>query len=95
VEIPLLQRPLFYLGDHYVTILGLIAFAGLFAAGVLIARFLQSPIVRFKVDINFIAIVTTMLSLAPIVFFTITAINAAGIPLPWNAPIAAIHFSLL
>jgi|ERR1700730_5131583 hypothetical protein len=42
----LLERPLFYIGDHYVTILGLIAFAGFFAAGLLIARFLQSQIVR-------------------------------------------------
>ena len=42
----LLQRPLFYVGGHYVTVLGLIAFVGFFAAGVIIARFLQSQIVR-------------------------------------------------
>jgi len=100
VEIPLLQRPIFYIGEHYVTALGLIAFAGFFAAGVLIARFLQSQIIRrffsrFKVDTNFIAIVTTILSFASIIFFAITGINAAGIPLAWNAPIAAIHLSLL
>ena len=35
---------------------------------------------RFKLDTNFIAIVTTILSLAAIVFFTINAINAAGVP---------------
>src|SRR5256885_13029286 len=68
VEMTLLERPLFYIGQHYVTFLGLIAFAALFAAGLLIARFLQSQIVRrffsrFKIDINFIAIVTTILSL--------------------------------
>jgi uncharacterized membrane protein len=40
VEMTLLERRLFYIGDHYVTILGLIAFAGFFAAGLLIARFL-------------------------------------------------------
>jgi small-conductance mechanosensitive channel len=96
----LLQRPLFYIGDHYVTILGLIAFAGFFAAGLLIARFLQSQIVRrffsrFKIDPNFIAIVTTTLSLAAIVFFTVTAINAAGIPLAWNAALPAIKLSLV
>ena len=100
VEMTLLERPLFYIGDHYVTFLGLIAFAGLFAAGLLIARFLQSQIVRrffsrFKIDVNFIAIVTTILSLASIIFFTVTAINAAGIPLPWNAPLPAITLSLL
>ncbi len=96
----LLERPLFYIGDHYVTILSLIAFAGFFAAGLLIARFLQSQIVRrffsrFKIDTNFIAIVTTILSLAAIVFFTVTAINAAGIPLAWNAALPAIKLSLV
>jgi len=94
-----LQRPLFYVGHHYVTLLGLIAFAGFFAAGLLIARFLQSQIVRrffsrFKIDVNFIAIVTTILSVAAIVFFTVTAVNAAGIPLAWNAPLPAITLSL-
>jgi len=95
-----LQRPLFYVGHHYVTFLGLIAFAGFFAAGLVVARFLQSEIVRrffsrFKIDTNFIAIVTTILSLASIVFFTVTAINAAGIPLAWNAPLPAIRLSLV
>ena len=95
-----LQRPLFYVGHHYVTFLGLIAFAGFFAAGLVVARFLQSEIVRrffsrFKIDTNFIAIVTTILSLASIVFFTVTAINAAGIPLAWNAPLPAIKLSLV
>jgi len=96
----LLQRPLFYVGHYYVTVLGLIAFIGFFAAGVIIARFLQSQIVRrsfsrFKIDTNFIAIVTTILSLAAIVFFTVTAVNAAGIPLAWNAPLPAITLSLV
>jgi small-conductance mechanosensitive channel len=100
VEITLLQRPVFYVGEHYITILGLIAFTGFFAAGLLIARFLQSQIIRrffsrFKIDTNFIAIVTTILSLASIIFFSVTAINAAGIPLPWNAPLPAIKLSLL
>src|SRR6478672_1078612 len=96
----LLQQPLFYVGHHYVTVLGLIAFVGFFAAGLIIARFLQSQIVRrsfsrFKVDTNFIAIVTTILSLAAIVFFTVTAVNAAGIPLAWTAPLPAITLSLV
>src|SRR5260370_14635212 len=100
VQITLLQRPLFYVGHHYVTLLGLIAFAGFFAAGLLIARFLQSQIVRrffsrFKIDVNFIAIVTTILSVAAIVFFTVTAVNTAGIPLAWNAALPAIKLSLV
>ena len=100
MNFPLLEKPLFQVGDHYVTILGLIAFAGFFAAGLLIARFLQSQIVRrsfcrFKIDTNFIAIVTTTLSLAAIVFFTVTAVNAAGIPLAWNAALPGIKLSLV
>ncbi len=100
MSFPLLEKPLFQVGGHYVTFLGLIAFAALFAAGVIISRFLQSDVVRrlfshFKIDTNFIAIVTTILSLAAIVFFTVAAINAAGIPLAWNAALPAIKLSLL
>jgi len=100
MSFPLLEKPLFQVGGHYVTFLGLIAFAALFAAGVIISRFLQSAVVRrlfshFKIDTNFIAIVTTILSLAAIVFFTVAAINAAGIPLAWNAALPAIKLSLL
>ncbi len=94
------ERPLFQVGGHYVTFLGVIAFIGLFAAGIISARLLQSHIVRrffsrFKIDANFIAIVTTILSLAVLVFFTISAVNAAGIPLAWNAPLPAVSLSLL
>src|SRR5213595_3829406 len=96
----LFERPLFQVGGHYVTFLGLIAFVGLFAAGLIIARALQSQFVRrffsrFKIDTNFIAIVTTILSLAALVFFTVSAINAAGIPLGWTAPLPAVSLSLL
>src|SRR5213593_254025 len=96
----LFERPLFQVGGHYVTFLGLIAFVVLFAAGLIIARILQSHFVRrffsrFKIDTNFIAIVTTLLSLAALVFFTVSAINAAGIPLRWNAPLPAVSLSLL
>src|SRR5438067_10816737 len=98
MSFPLLEKSLFEAGGHYVTVLGLIAFAGFFAAGLVVARFLQSEIVRrffsrFKIDTNFIAIATTILSLASIVFFTVTAINAAGSPLPWNAPLPAVRLS--
>src|SRR6476661_40208 len=96
----LMERPLFYVGRHYVTVLGLIAFVGFFAAGLIISRFLQSQTVRrflsrFKIDTNFIAIVTTILGLTAIVFFTVTAVTAAGIPLAWTAPLPAITLSLV
>src|SRR5881227_873405 len=100
MSFPVFERPLFQVGGHYVTFLGLIAFVGLFAAGLIIARMLQSHFVRrffsrFKIETNFVAIVTTILSLAALVFFTVSAINAAGIPLAWNAPLPAVSLSLV
>ena len=66
----------------------------------LIAAALQSEIVRrflarFKLDTNFTAIVTTILSVSTIVFFTVHAINAAGIPLLWTAPVPGFTLSLV
>src|SRR5881392_3153440 len=96
----LFERPLFYIGGHYVSFVGLMAFAALFTAGLLIAAALQSEIVRrflarFKLDTNFTAIVTTILSVSTIVFFTVHAINAAGIPLLWTAPVPGFSLSLV
>src|SRR6059058_1770689 len=99
MSFPLLEKPLFEVEGHYVTFLGLIAFAALFAAGVIIARFLQSDLIRrlfsrFKLDTSFIAIVTTILSLSALAFFTVSAVNAAGVPLYWNAPLPGVKLSL-
>ncbi|HWX15159.1 MAG TPA: hypothetical protein VNY07_01110, partial [Chthoniobacterales bacterium] len=96
----LLERPLLHAAGHDISFLGLVAFAALFAAGLLTARTLQSDVVRrffgrFKIDSNFIAIVTTILSLSALVFFTVSAINAAGIPLSWNAPLPGVSLSLV
>ena len=96
----LFERPLFYVAGHYVSFLGLMAFVGLFAAGLLVSRALQSELVRrffarFKLDTNFIAIVTTILSVAALAFFTVSAINAAGVPLLWTAPVPGLRLSLL
>ena len=96
----LLERPLLHFGAHYVTPLGLLAFAGLFALGLILSRLFLSTAFRrlfsrLKLDVNFIAIVTTILSVASVVFFTIAAINAAGVPLPWDAPIPGVKLSLL
>jgi small-conductance mechanosensitive channel len=100
MNVVLLERPLFYVGSHYVSFLGLLAFAILFALGLITAKTLQSDLVRrflarFKLDTNFIAIVTTILSVSALAFFTVTAINAAGIPLLWTAPLAAVKLSLV
>ncbi|CAN5762748.1 hypothetical protein BH20VER1_BH20VER1_08070 [soil metagenome] len=96
----LFESPLFYIGGHYVSFLGLIAFVALFTTGLILARFVQSSLIRrllsrCKLDANFIAVVTIILSLVSFVFFTVSAINAAGIPLPWSAPLPGITLSLL
>ena len=96
----LLEKPLFHLAGHYVSFLGLLAFILLFAIGLATARTLQSDVVRrffarFKLDTNFIAIVTTILSVSALAFFTVTAINAAGIPLLWTAPLPGVALSIV
>jgi small-conductance mechanosensitive channel len=100
MSLTLLERPLFYVTGHYVSALGLIAFAALCGVGVALAWTLQSSFVRrifarFKIDNNFIAIVTTILSGAAVVFFTVSAVNAAGIPLPWSRPLPGLSLSLI
>src|SRR5580765_6124913 len=95
----ILERPLFHVGNSFVSLLGLTAFAVFFVAGLALARVLQSQavrgvFVRRKIDPNFIAIVTTILSLAALVFFTVTGINAAGVPLRWNTALPGVALSL-
>jgi small-conductance mechanosensitive channel len=100
MDFALLQKPLFRVLEHDVAFLGLIAFALWFTAGVFAARILQSDFIRrllsrLKIDSNLIAILTTILSLAALVFFTVGAVNAAGVPLSWNAPLPGINLSLV
>ena len=95
-----LSAPLFDLAGHHISLLGIAAFVGLMGLGLICAKFLQSGVVRrflsrFKLDTNFVAIVTTILSVAALVFFTISAINGLGIPLAWSAPIPGVTISLL
>jgi len=95
-----LSAPLFDLAGHHISILGLAAFLGLMALGFVAAKFLQSAFVRrllsrLKLDANFVAIITTILSLAALVFFSVSAINGLGIPLAWSAPLPGVSISLL
>jgi hypothetical protein len=95
-----LRAPLFDLAGHHISMLGVAAFFGLLAAGIISARFLQSGVVRrslsrFKLGVNLVAIVTTILSVAALVFFSVSALNALGIPLAWSAPLPGVPISLL
>ena len=99
MDFGLLQKPLLHVFGHDVSFLGIIAFVVWFSVGLLTARALQSDAVRrflsrFKIETNLIAILTTILSLAAIVFFTMSAVNAAGVPLSWNAPLPGLNLSL-
>ena len=100
MDFGLLQKPLLHVFGHDVSFLGIVAFVIWFSIGVLAARALQSDAVRrvfsrFKIDTNLIAILTTILSVAAVAFFTMNAINAAGIPLSWSAPLPGVTLSLV
>ena len=99
MDFGLLQKPLFHVFGHDVSFLGIVAFVIWFSVGIVAARALQSETVRrffsrFKIDTNLIAILTTVLSLAAIAFFSVNAVNAAGVPLSWNAPLPGVNLSL-
>ncbi len=95
-----LSNPVFDLAGHHISPLGIAAFVGLFLLGVLVAKLVQSGptrrfLSRFKLDANFVAIITTILSAAALVFFTVAAVNGLGIPLSWSAPLPGVPISLL
>lgn len=92
--------PLFRIGGHSITAAGVVAFAIFFAGGLLLARLFQSEmfrrlLTRLKLGKSLASIIPTILSLAALIFLTVTAINAAGIPLAWNQPLPAISLTLV
>ncbi len=92
--------PLFRIGGHYITAAGLVALVFFFGGGLLLARIFQSErfrrlLTRLKLGKSSASIIPSILSLAAIIFFTVTAINAAGIPLAWNQPLPAISLTLV
>jgi len=100
VNLPWLSDPRFDLAGHHIALRGIAAFVGLMALGFIVARILQSGFVRrllsrLKLDKNLVAILTTVLGVAALVFFTVSAINGLGIPLAWSAPLPGLNISLL
>jgi small-conductance mechanosensitive channel len=100
MDFSLLEKPLLHVFGHDVSFLGIVAFVIWFSVGVFTARALQSDAVRrffsrFKIDVNLIAILTTILSVAALAFFTVSAVNAAGVPLSWNALLPGVTLSLV
>jgi len=92
--------PLFRIGGNYVTAKGLIAFAIFFGVGLSLAKIFQSEqfrrlLTRLKLGKNFASIIPTIFGLATLIFFTVTAINAAGVPLAWNQPLPGISLTLV
>jgi len=91
---------LFDLAGHHVTALGIAAFVGLMLLGLIVAKILQGGLVRrflsrLKLDSKLVAVITTTLSVAAFVFFTVSAINGLGVPLAWSAPLPGISISLV
>jgi small-conductance mechanosensitive channel len=94
------EEPLFRIGGNYVTAKGLIAFAIFFGVGLYLAKIFQSEqfrrlLTRLKLGKNFASIIPTIFSLATLIFFTVTAVNAAGVPLAWNRPLPGISLTLI
>jgi len=94
------DEPLFRIGGNYVTAKGLIAFALFFGVGLSLAKIFQSEqfrrlLTRLKLGKNFASIIPTIFSLATLIFFTVTAVNAAGVPLAWNRPLPGISLTLV
>ena len=94
------DEPLFRIGGNYVTAKGLIAFAIFFGVGLSLAKIFQSEqfrrlLTRLKLGKNFASIIPTIFCLATLIFFTVTAINAAGVPLAWNQPLPGISLTLV
>ena len=92
--------PLFRIGGNYVTAKGLIAFAVFFGVGLSLAKIFQSEqfrrlLTRLKLGKNFASIIPTIFSLVTLIFFTVTAINAAGVPLAWNQPLPGLSLTLV
>ena len=100
MTLELFQKPLIHVGGHEISLAGIVAFVGLLALGFFLARVFQSQLLRrlfsrLKLDPNFIAVVTTILSLASVIFFAVAAVNSAGFPLAWDAPLPGVKLSLL
>ncbi|MFL6515499.1 MAG: mechanosensitive ion channel family protein [Chthoniobacterales bacterium] len=99
-NLTLVQRPLFDLAGHHISTLGVIAFVGWFVGGLIAVRILRSQWVRrilrkVRIESHLIAIATTVLSVVTLIFFTVSAVNAAGIPLSWSAGLPGINLSLV
>ncbi len=95
-----LSSPLFDLAGRQISLLGVAAFVGLMLLGVIVAKILQSGFVRrllarLRLEAKFAAIITTILSVAALVFFAVSAVNGLGIPLAWSKPIPGVPISLL
>ena len=92
--------PLIHVGGNYITAAGLVAFGIFFAAGLFLAHVFQSEtfrrlLTRLKLGKSFASIIPSILSLAALIFLTVTAVNAAGIPLAWNQPLPGVSLTLV
>jgi len=83
---------------HYFSVAGFIAFGCCFLAGLAVSRILQSDrvrrfLTRFGLEEHLAAFVTTILGFGVFLAFTMAGLNAAGLPIPWEAPIPGLSIS--
>lgn len=100
VAVAFFAQPLLRIGGRYVTGAGLAGFGLFFVTGLLLAKLFQSEnfrrlLTRLKLGKNFASVIPAILSLAALIFFTVTAINAAGFPLAWTRPLPGIALTLV
>lgn len=79
---------------------GIAAFAAFIAVGLLVSSVLQCSIVRraltrIGIDANLVVMVTAVLGLFAFVAGTVLGVQAAGIPIAWEAPIPGLGLSVL
>lgn len=95
-----LTTPRWEIFGQHIAPLGIVAFLGFFAAGLLISGLLQSKIVRrlltkARVDSGQAALVTALLGLLAFFGLTVVGIQMAGLPISWEAPIPGLGLSAL
>ncbi len=94
-----LEKPLFTGFGIKFTTAALLAFAGCFFAGIILARILRSErvtrwLTRLGLDKRFVAIAQTVLALLVVIAGIFAGLNAAGVGISWESPLPGIHLSL-
>ncbi len=86
--------------DRQISPAGLAALALWFAAGLLISALLRSErvrrlLVKLGIEKNLVALVTAALGLVVFIACALAGVQAAGVPIAWDAPVPGLGLSVL